>query len=147
MTFGITYDDHDVLSAYLNSSSTSGLAAALSGSFQASPSFEISAATDPRAGAAVAGTGLSRARNLDVGALSYEQAMNYVPPSGPMIKNALSGLPDALPVHLLMLAALGFGYLGYKRMGPAGAIAGALAVLGAQQLLKVLVAESAPPAK
>lgn len=133
MTFGITNGSEDMLSTYLGSTSTGGLAAALSGSFQASPSFDLSDAADPFATSAYAGTGLSKARNLDAGALSYNQALNYAPPGGPMITKAqaLAGL-GALDISMLFnLTLLGLaGYVGYRKWGATGAATAALAAYG-----------------
>ncbi len=135
MSFGISlFDGRDMLSEYANSAGTGGLAQAFSGSFQASPSFEVTQADNPFQGAAFAGTGLSRARNLDVGGMTYSQALNVAPPGGAMItkEQALAGL-DLTPVNLLLLAAA--GYFGRQKFGNVGLALGPLAALGILKLL------------
>lgn len=142
MTFGITNGSEDMLSSYLGSTATNGLAAALSGHFQASPSFDLSEADDPFATAQYAGTGLSTARNVDAGALSYNQALNYTPPGGAMITKAQAlagidlkslGIPGAIAALAAVCAA---GYYGHQRYGIAGGVGGPLAVLGLLRLLQ-----------
>lgn len=138
MTFGITNYDGDTFSEYLGSGSTSGIAAALSGKFQASPSFDLSEAVDPFATAQYAGTGLSKARNVDAGALSYNQALNYAPPGGKMItkSQALSGIDFTGAGIPGLLMAIGAGYYGGHRYGVVGAVGGTLAVIGLIRLLQ-----------
>lgn len=137
MTFGISSYDGDQLADYRDSTST-GLAAALSVGFSASPSFEMSSAEDPALSAFFAGTGLSAARNVDVGALSYEQALNVAPPSGKMItlkqaEPGLFGFDLTSPTNWLVLGAA--AYIGYKNTRY-GLVLGPLAALGLMKLFE-----------
>ena len=134
MTFGISNYDGDMLADYRDSTGIHGLAAALSGSFQASPSFEMEAAVNPGDTMSTAGTGLSRARDVNAGALTVSEALNYTPKNGPMIpvSAVLGGIDTSNP--WTWIAILGAGYFGRKRFGDIGAVVGPLAALGVMKL-------------
>jgi hypothetical protein len=104
-------------------------------------SYEVESGVNLLETTAFAGTGLSRARDVDAGALSYEQAFNLAP-RGPMItqKQALEAIEgvELTPINVLLL--LGAAYVGRKQLGDLGVVLAPLALLG---LIKLFEKKSA----
>lgn len=100
MTLGISYEDRRNVISPQRAAADLKLAQALSGKFQMSPSFNLNRAIDPSDGAnyqggssyspdlpilpshaGLAGLTSGPTRNVNAGAMSYGEAMNWTPPA------------------------------------------------------------------